>query len=82
MTSLKAVCQDMVAAGCHSIFVSGSTGRGPWFSRQNRAKICRAVAVEIGPDIPLLAGCMASGLSQILENAHIAADAGALIQEN
>jgi 4-hydroxy-tetrahydrodipicolinate synthase len=74
---LKAVCRDMVSAGCSSIFAVGSSGRGPWFSRDDRARICHTVADQIDCDVLVLAGCMASGLPQMLENAYAMADAGA-----
>jgi 4-hydroxy-tetrahydrodipicolinate synthase len=76
---LRTVCNDMTQASCHGIFVLGSTGRGPWFGRDDRAKICTTVAEVIGPDTPLLAGCMASGISGMLKNAKMMADSGAAI---
>jgi dihydrodipicolinate synthase/N-acetylneuraminate lyase len=79
LEGLKAVCRAMVDAGCTSIFVAGSTGRGPWFNRDERARLCRAAADAIGSHITLLAGCMASGLSDMLENARVAAGAGAQV---
>ena len=74
---LKAVCDEMLEAGCKGIFVAGSTGRGPWFGADDKARICRFVAEHIGPDVPLFAGCMASGLPGMLENARVMADNGA-----
>jgi 4-hydroxy-tetrahydrodipicolinate synthase len=77
LDGLKALCQDMLDAGCSGLFVAGSSGRGPWFSRHDRVRICRTLADQVGAGVPLLAGCMASGLPQMLENAHAMADAGA-----
>ena len=74
---LKTVCSDMLKCGCHGIFVAGSTGRGPWFGRDDRAKICQTIAGHMDSDIPLFAGCMAMGLPEMLENARAMADAGA-----
>ena len=74
---LVSVCNYMTDAGCASIFVAGSTGRGAWFGRDDRARICRTVADCIGPETLLLAGCMATGLSDMLENANAMADSGA-----
>jgi len=79
LDGFRAVCHYVLGAGCHSIFVGGSTGRGPWFSRRDRATVCRAAADFIGADTPLLAGCMATGLHDMLENARAMADAGAHI---
>lgn len=73
----QAVCDEMIGAGNCGIFVMGSTGRGPWFSRADRVKFCRIVADHIGPDVPLFAGCMANGLDDMIENARSLADAGA-----
>lgn len=74
---LRAVCDDMLTQGVNAIFVLGSTGRGPWFSRDAAAGICRTVAGHIPENTPLFAGCMDSGLSRMLENAHAMADVGA-----
>jgi 4-hydroxy-tetrahydrodipicolinate synthase len=76
---LRAVCRDVLAAGCHCIFVAGSTGRGPWFSRRDRSRICRAAADLVGPDALLFGGCMGSGLTDMVENARALADSGAKI---
>ena len=79
LEGFRAVCDYVLGAGCHTIFVGGSSGRGPWFSRADRAKICRAAADHIGEDTPLLAGCMAAGLTDMVTNAQTMADAGAKI---
>jgi dihydrodipicolinate synthase/N-acetylneuraminate lyase len=76
---LRAVCSDVLSAGCQSIFVAGSTGRGPWFSRSDRSRICRSAADLVGEKALLFGGCMGSGLSDMLDNAHAMADAGARI---
>ena len=39
---LISVCNEMTGLGCKGIFALGSTGRGPWFGREDRIKICRA----------------------------------------
>jgi len=74
---LKALCAHFNAAGCHSFFAAGSTGRGPWFSRAQRETICRTVAECRRPGAPVFAGCMASGLPDMLDNARAMAGAGA-----
>jgi len=76
---LRSVCRYMLDAGCHAIFVAGSTGRGPWFDREARSAACRTVAEAIGADRMLFAGCMASGLADMIENAKAAAGAGAQV---
>lgn len=75
---LKALCAHFNDAGCHSLFAAGSTGRGPWFSRPQRETICRTAADCRRPGAPVFAGCMASGLPDMLENARAMAGAGAL----
>ena len=79
LDGIRAVCHYVLSAGCHSIFVGGSSGRGPWFSRRDRARVCRAAADFIEPGTPLLAGCMAPGLTDMVENAQAMADSGAKI---
>lgn len=74
---LRSVCKDMLDNGCHAIFVAGSSGRGPWFSRTEKVKACQVVADQIGSKIPLFAGCMASGVQEMLENTRAMAGAGA-----
>lgn len=76
---LGSVCRTMQAAGCHAFFAGGSTGRGPWFSRDAKAEACRTVADAVGAETPLFAGCMATGLPGMLENARAMADAGAQV---
>jgi 4-hydroxy-tetrahydrodipicolinate synthase len=77
LDGFRAVCRYVLSAGCHSIFIGGSSGRGPWFSRGDRIRLCRAAADFLGPETPLLAGCMAAGLDDMVENARAMADAGA-----
>lgn len=77
LDGLQSVCRDMLQAGCHGLFVGSSTGRGPWFGRRDGARICRVVADLAGAAVPLAAGCMASGLADMLDNACAMADAGA-----
>lgn len=79
LDGVRAVCDDLLGAGIHGIFVAGSTGRGPWFSREHCARICRTVAGHIPSSTPLFAGCMDSGLPGMLENARAMADAGATV---
>ena len=77
LPGLRLLCQNMIDAGCSGIFVAGSSGRGPWFTRDGRKRMLQAVADQLGDQAPLLAGCMASGLPSMLENAQAAAEDGA-----
>ena len=77
LDGVQAVCKYFIDAGCHGIFVGGSTGRGPWFSRTDKAKICQAAKDQLGENTPLFAGCTATGLDEMLENAQGMADSGA-----
>jgi len=79
LAGVKAVCREMITAGCRGIFVAGSTGRGPWFSRADRAAVCAAAAEVCQPETPLIAGASGSGLPDMLDNARAMADAGARI---
>ena len=76
---LRSVCSDMVQAGCEGIFIMGSTGRGPWYSRDQQAEACRTAADFLRADTPLFAGCMATGLDGMIENARAMADSGARV---
>jgi 4-hydroxy-tetrahydrodipicolinate synthase len=76
---LLRVCTEMIQAGCRGIFLMGSTGRGPWFSRSQQIEVCRAVADFCNSKISVFAGCMATGLEAMSENARAMADAGAQI---
>lgn len=77
LNGVKAVCSDFLDKGCHGIFVCGSTGRGPWFSRNDRVQICGAAREQIGSNVPLFAGCHGMGLPEMLENSAAMSDAGA-----
>lgn len=79
LAGVQAVCREMIAAGCRGIFVTGSTGRGPWFSRADRANVCAAAADVCQETTPLIAGASGSGLPDMLDNARAMADAGARI---
>ena len=76
---LLSVCADMAQAGCRGVFVMGSTGRGPWFSRNQQIEACRTIADHCQEEIAVFAGCMATGLNGMIENARAMADAGAQI---
>ena len=77
LAGLSNVCSDMLRSGCHCIFVNGSTGRGPWLGRDDKAKVCSKAAGSTGDNTLLFAGCSASGLSDMLDNSRAMADAGA-----
>lgn len=79
LPGFRSVCTEMLDAGCRGIFVAGSTGRGPWFGLAERTALCQSAAETIGGRVPLLAGCMTSGLPGMLESARAMADAGAQI---
>lgn len=73
------VCNEMLDAGCTGIFIAGSTGRGPWFNPSELQKLCRFASDQINGRATLVAGCTASGLPRMLDNARAMADAGAQI---
>ncbi|MEY2816866.1 MAG: hypothetical protein RL275_329 [Chloroflexota bacterium] len=73
------VCNEMLDAGCTGIFIAGSTGRGPWFNPAEMHDLCRFASDQINGRATLVAGCTASGLPRMLDNARAMADAGAQI---
>ncbi|MCX6066984.1 MAG: dihydrodipicolinate synthase family protein [Chloroflexi bacterium] len=79
LDGFRAVCNDMLDAGCKGIFVAGTTGRGPWFSLDDRVRLCQAAVEQIKGNVTLFAGVTSSGLPGMLENAKALADAGAQI---
>jgi 4-hydroxy-tetrahydrodipicolinate synthase len=79
LDGFRAVCNEMLQIGFRGIFVAGSTGRGPWFSLSDRVTLCQSAAEIIAGRVPLLAGCIASGLPAMLESAQAMAEAGAKI---
>jgi len=79
LDGFRSVCNEMLEVGCKGIFVAGTTGRGPWFGLNDRARLCRAAADQIKGSVPLFAGCTSSGLPGMLENATTMADSGAQI---
>jgi len=79
LDSFRSVVQEMIQAGCKAIFVLGSTGRGPWFNREDRVRLCRDASDQVRGKLPLIAGVMASGVPGMLENTHLMADSGAQI---
>ncbi len=75
----KSICNEMVNAGAKGIFIGGSTGRGPWFSLNDRITLCRTAADCIeNSNVLLMAGCTALGLPDMIEAARAMADAGAV----
>ena len=79
LDGFRSVCSEMLEVGCKGIFIAGTTGRGPWFSLGERARLCRAAADHIHGSVPLFAGCTSSGLPGMLENARAMADSGAQV---
>ncbi|MCX6078933.1 MAG: dihydrodipicolinate synthase family protein [Chloroflexi bacterium] len=79
LDGFRSVCNEMLEVGCKGIFIAGTTGRGPWFSLSERARLCRTAADQIRATVPLFAGCTSSGLPGMLENARAMADSGAQV---
>jgi len=76
-SALRVVIEDLRIAGCEGFFVGSSTGRGPWFTLNQREEICRIARDDLGDSVTIAAGCMASGLPVMLENARAMKDSGA-----
>jgi len=79
LESFRAVCAEMTLCGYRGIFVGGSTGRGPWFTLADRARLCSAAAQTVPVGTLILAGCMSLGLPGMLEASRAMAEAGAVI---
>lgn len=77
LVALRSVCSEMLGVGIKGLFVSGTTGRGPWFNRQDREAVCRCAAEVSDGGFPVFAGVTSSGLPGMLENAKAMADSGA-----
>ncbi len=74
---LRSVCDDMIGAGYDAIFINSTTGRGPWWSPAERVNLCQTVVDHVGDNMPVFAGCMATGLSEMLDYSRAYAEAGA-----
>ena len=74
---LRSVCDDVIGGGCAAIFINSTTGRGPWWSPAERTNLCQTVCDHVGDNIPVFAGCMATGLSEMLDYSRAYAEAGA-----
>ena len=79
LDGFSAICAEMLDAGSTGIFIAGSTGRGPWFDSSELHKLCRCASDQVKNRATLIAGCTASGLPRMLDNARSMADAGAEI---
>jgi dihydrodipicolinate synthase/N-acetylneuraminate lyase len=79
LEGFSSICAEMLDAGCAGVFIAGSTGRGPWFDTNELHKLCRAASDQVKGRAALIAGCTASGLPRMLDNARSMADAGAEI---
>lgn len=74
--SLAVLVDRLVAARVDSITVLGSTGSGPYLTRDERARVIR-LAVEHAGGIPVIAGIGALRTGQVLKLAEDAQTAGA-----
>ncbi|MGH7922444.1 MAG: dihydrodipicolinate synthase family protein, partial [Candidatus Dormibacteraceae bacterium] len=73
-SSFRTQLRRCLDAGCSGVFVSGSTGEGPWLTAEQRR---RAVELAVESETVVLAGVMLPGTSMTREAAVDAAQAGA-----
>lgn len=75
--SLRSLVQWQINAGSHGVSIGGSTGEPSVQTVDERVQAIRAVADEIGDQVPFLAGTGSGKLDETLEITAAARDAGA-----
>ena len=75
--SLRKLTRFVMDAGASALFVMGSTGEFPAFTRRERKSIIETVVDEVGGRIPVLAGISDSATRLAMRNATDAEEAGA-----
>lgn len=75
--NLRKLTSFMVDGGASALFVMGSTGEFPAFTRDERKAILKIVIDEVGGKIPILAGISDSASRLAVMNAHATEEVGA-----
>jgi dihydrodipicolinate synthase/N-acetylneuraminate lyase len=73
---LQRLVQRMIEAGCHGIFVLGSTGEAQALSYRLRREIVRETCQIVGDRIPVLAGITDTSLVESLKFGEFCIEAG------
>ncbi len=76
ITGIEQLTDFLAKRGCHGILYLGTTGEGPSFSPQERAKIFQAAkrARQTHPSLKLLAGTGTPSLDETIHLTHLAFD--------
>jgi len=74
---LGTLAQHLVSIGHTAIVVNGTTGEAPTTSDEEKGRIIRTVKEAVGPDIFVVAGAGNNETSHSIEQAQMAAKAGA-----
>ncbi|MCH9655260.1 MAG: dihydrodipicolinate synthase family protein [Planctomycetes bacterium] len=75
--SAESVYQFMLKQGAHGIFLFGTSGEGPLLCDDDRQAATDIAVKVIDGKVPLLAGVIAPGTEQIIEQARVAKAQGA-----
>lgn len=71
------LARHLVDNRVNSLVLSGTTGESPTTTLAEKLDLFKAVREEVGPDIPLIAGCGTNNTRSSIEGACAFADAGA-----
>lgn len=71
------LCENLAAAGCHGVFVAGSTGELPLLDEADRRTLTRTAAEALGGRAVLYSGVTGAGVRQTVQYARNAAAEGA-----
>jgi len=73
---LERLLERIIAAGCHGLFVLGSTGEAQALSYRLRLEMVRETCRLVGDRVPVLAGITDTALLESLKFGHACANAG------
>ena len=75
--ALRVICERMIAAGVHGLFVLGTTAEAPSLSRRIRQAIVKEVCETAAGRVPVLVGVTDTVLEEAIELAGYARQCGA-----
>ncbi len=74
---LERLVNHMLRGGVSGIFVLGSSGEGPWLTRDQQRQMVQETVRLVGGKVPVLAGALEAGTARTLEVLYQHQDAGA-----
>jgi len=74
--SAERLCGHMLAGGAAGLFALGTSGEGPYVSPAEREALLRIVVRSAGGSVPVLAGVLAPGTGETIEQARVAEKLG------